>query len=188
MHEASSLTAMSRTEMAGIFSRSDCQWSPSSMETQTCVSVAAERRPFLRGSSRMELATAPPATPLSISVHVLPPSWVRQKCGFMSSSRRVLAAAYAVLVSKWPASMLKMRVQALISGGVTLFHLAPPSVVTWMTPSPVPAQSTLTSRGDGAIAVTVPAGAGVTVEAYLPALAGTSHVWRERSPLMGVQL
>src|ERR1017187_1271418 len=46
----------------------------------------------------MELATAPPATPLSISVHVLPPSWVRQKCGFMSSSRRVLAAAYAVLV------------------------------------------------------------------------------------------
>src|ERR1039457_5273976 len=27
-----------------------------------------------------------------------------QKCGFMSSSRRVLAAAYAVLVSKWPAS------------------------------------------------------------------------------------
>src|ERR1035437_592156 len=150
----------------------------------------------------MELATAPPATPLSISVQVLPPSWVRQKCGFMSSSRRVLAAAYAVLVSKWPASLLKMGGPGLVlgggavvpfgapagAGGVTLFHLAPPSVVAWMTPSPVPAQSTLTSRGEGAIAVTVPAGAGVTVEAYLPALPGTSHVWRERSPLMGVQL
>src|ERR1019366_1790387 len=117
----------------------------------------------------MELATAPPAMPLSISVQVLPPSWVRQKCGFMSSRRRVLAAAYAVLVSKWPASMLNMRVQALIWGGVTLFHFAPPSVVTWMRPSPVPAQSTLTSRGEGA-------------------LAGTSHVGRVRSPLMGVQL
>src|ERR1039457_4257546 len=136
----------------------------------------------------MELATAPPAMPLSISVQLLPPSWVRQKCGFMSSSRRVLAAAYAVLVSKWPASMLKMRVHALIAGGVTLFHLAPPSVVSWMRPSPVPAQSTLTSSGEGAIAVTVPPGAGVTVGAYLPALPGTSHVWRERSPLMGVQL
>src|ERR1039457_6458988 len=89
----------------------------------------------------MELATAPPAMPLSISGQVLPPSWVRQKCGFMSSRRRVLAAAYAVLVSKWPASMLKMRVQALIWGGVMLFHLAPPSVVTWMRPSPGPAQS-----------------------------------------------
>src|ERR1035438_7961035 len=136
----------------------------------------------------MELATAPPAMPLSISVQVLPPSCVRQKCGFMSSSRSVLAAAYAVLVSKWPASMLKMRDQALISGGVTLLHLAPPSVVIWMRPSPVPAQSTLTSRGEGASAVTVPAGAGVTVDAYSPALAGTSHVCRARSPLMAVQL
>src|ERR1035437_2903760 len=136
----------------------------------------------------MELATAPPATPLSISVQVLPPSWVRQKWGFMSYRRRVLAAAYAVLVSKWPACMLKMRVQAWIWGGLMLFHLAPPSVVTWMRPSPVLAQSTLTSRGEGAMAVTVPAGAGVTVEAYLPALPGTCHVWRESSPLMGVQL
>src|ERR1041385_5421949 len=57
-----------------------------------------------------------------------------------------------------------------------------------MRPSPVPAQSTLTSRGEGASAVTDPAGAGVTVEAYFPALAGTSQVWRGRSPLMGVQL
>src|ERR1017187_41043 len=93
----------------------------------------------------MELATAPPAMPLSISVQVLPPSWVRQKCGFMSSRRRVLAAAYAVLVSKWPAPMLNMRAPALTWGGVTL-------------------------------------------ATYLPALAGTSHVWRVRSPLMGVQL
>src|SRR5258708_1412693 len=39
MHEESSLTSISRTEIAGILSRSDCQWSPSSNETQTCVSV-----------------------------------------------------------------------------------------------------------------------------------------------------
>src|SRR5436305_10202262 len=113
----------------------------------------------------MELATAPPAMPVLISVHVLPPSCVRQKCGFMSSSRKVLAAAYAVLVSKWPASMLKMRVHGLIWGGVTLVHFTPPSVVSWMRPSPVPAQSTLTSRGDGASAVIDPIGAGVTVAA-----------------------
>src|SRR5271169_5679108 len=122
----------------------------------------------------MELETAPPAIPLSISVHVLPPSWVRQKCGFISSRRSVLAAAYAVLMSKWPASMLKMRVHGLICGGVTLLHFNPPLVVTWIKPSPVPAHSTFTSRADGASAVTEPCAAGVTVDAYLPALAGMS--------------
>src|SRR5215472_7038629 len=84
--------------------------------------------------------------------------------------------------------MLKMRVQALICGGVTLVHLAPPSVVTWIKPSPVPAQSTLLSSGDGASAVTVPSADGVTPGAYLPALAGISQVWRVRSPLIAVQL
>src|SRR5215472_12596484 len=123
----------------------------------------------------MEFDTAPPAMPLLIWVQVLPPSCVRQKCGFMSSRRSVLAATYAVLVSKWPASMLKMRAQGLISAGVTLVHLAP-SVVTWIRPSPVPAHSTLTSSGEGASAVTVPSGAGVTSAAYFPALAGTSQV------------
>ena len=44
------------------------------------------------------------------------------------------------------------------------------------------------SRGDGESAVIVPCGPGVTVLAYLPALAGTSHVWRARSGLMRVQL
>src|SRR5271169_4689875 len=108
----------------------------------------------------MELETAPPAIPLSISVHVLPPSWVRQKCGFISSRRNVLAAAYAVLVSKWPASILKMRVHGLICGGVTLVHFAPPSIVTCSRPSPVPAQRTFTSSGDGASAVIDPRAAG----------------------------
>src|ERR1700693_6427841 len=106
----------------------------------------------------------------------------------MSSSRRVFAAAYAVLVSKCPASMLKMRVQGLISGGVTLVHFAPPSNVTCSRPSPAPAQSTLTSSGEGASAVIEAIGDGVTVEAYLPAFVGTSHVWRVRSPLMAFQL
>src|ERR1035437_8048624 len=84
--------------------------------------------------------------------------------------------------------MLKMRVQGLISGGVTLVHFFPPSMVTWSRPSPVPAHSTLTSRGDGASAVTEPCAAGVTVDAYFPAFEGTSQVWRVRSPLIGVQL
>src|SRR5580704_13739169 len=188
IHDASSFTSISRTEIAGMLRRSECHWSPSSNDTQICVSVDAYSRPFLRGSSRIELATAPPAMPLSISVQVLPLSCVRQKCGFMSSRRRVLAAAYAVLVSKWPASMLKMRVQGLIWDGVTSVHFAPPSVVSWRTPSPVPAQSTFTSSDEGASAVIEPNGEAVTVEAYLPALVGAFHAWRVRSPLMAVQL
>src|SRR5579864_639677 len=127
--------------------------------------------------------------PLSISVQVLPPSWVRHRCGLISSRRRVFAAAYAVLESKWPASILKMRVQGLMAEGVTLVHDFPPSVVTWIRPSPVPAHSTFTSRGEGASAVIDPCATGVTVDAYLPALAGISHFSpRVRSPLIGVQL
>src|SRR5262245_45804787 len=126
--------------------------------------------------------------PLLISVHVLPPSCVRQKCGLTSSMRSVLAAAYAVSVSKCPASMLKIRVHGLICGGVTSVHLTPPSIVTWMLPSSVPAQSTFTSRGDGASAVIDPVGDGFAPSAYLPTLAGTAHVWRDRPPLMRVQL
>src|SRR5689334_12880197 len=84
--------------------------------------------------------------------------------------------------------MLKMRVQGLICGGVTLVHFCPPLVVTWMTPSPVPAQSTLTSRGEGASAVTLPSADGFTVDAYLPALEGMSQVARRvRSQEIGVQ-
>ena len=43
-------------------------------------------------------------------------------------------------------------------------------------------------RGDGDSAVMLPSGAGVTVLAYLPALAGTAQVCRVRSGLMRVQL
>src|SRR3954452_3173803 len=104
--------------------------------------------------------------PVLISVHVLPPSCVRQKCGFMSSIRIVFAAAYAVRLSKCPASMLKMRVHGLICGGVTFVHFAPPSVVTWILPSSVPAQRILTSRVEGESAVIEPVGDGVTLFAY----------------------
>src|SRR3954469_22454440 len=104
--------------------------------------------------------------PLLISVHVFPPSCVRRKCGLRSSRRYVFAAAYAVWVSKWPASMLKMRVHALIDGGVTFVQFAPPSVVFWMLPSSVPAQSTLMSRGDSDSPVIDPCGPGVTCDAY----------------------
>src|SRR5262249_33293906 len=136
---------------------------------------------------RIELLTSAPI-PALISVQVLPPSCVRQKCGWKSSMRRVFAAAYAVSASKWPASMLKMRVHGLICGGVTFVHFAPPSIVTWMLPSSVPAQSTVSLFGDGDNAVMLPVRAAVTPLAYLPTLAGTSHVERVRSPLMRVQL
>src|SRR5512132_4021278 len=84
--------------------------------------------------------------------------------------------------------MLKIRVHGLICGGVTLVHVAPPFVVTWMLPSSVPAQRMFTSRGDADRAAMLPTAAGVTVLAYLPAFAGTAHVWRVRSGLTRVQL
>src|SRR5262245_55189069 len=124
----------------------------------------------------MAFETAPGAMPVLISVHVFPPSCVRQKCGFISSTRIVFAAAYAVALSKCPASMLKMRVHGLIAGGVTFVHFAPPSIVTWILPSSVPAQMTFTSFGDGESAVMAPEGPGVTPLAYLPAFAGTAQV------------
>ncbi len=92
----------SRTEIAGMLKRSDRQWSPSSNDTHTCTSVAAYSSPFFRGSSRIEFAAAPAAMPVLISVHVLPPSCVRQKCGFRSSMRSVFAAAYAVVLVEVP--------------------------------------------------------------------------------------
>src|SRR5579862_8379480 len=84
--------------------------------------------------------------------------------------------------------MLKMRVQGLTCSGVTLVHLAPPSIVTWRLPSSVPAQMTLRSFGESARAVIVPCGPAVTPLAYLPAFAGTSQRCRARSGLMRFQL
>ena len=111
----SSFTWRSRTEIAGMSRRSDCQWSPSSNETHTCASVAAYSSPFLRGSSRMEFATAPARcrcrSPSSSCRH--------RACARSADSCRrariVFAAAYAVRSSKCPASMLKMRVHGLIA-------------------------------------------------------------------------
>jgi hypothetical protein len=77
--------------------------------------------------------------------------------------------------------MLKMRVHGLIEGGVTLVHAMPPSRVTWMLPSSVPAQRMASECGLGPSAVMLPSGPGFTVLAYLPALAGTAQVARVRS-------
>ena len=73
-------------------------------------------------------------------------------CGRRSSSRSVLIAAYAVSVSKWPASMSDTFAHGVFvcSGGDTSFQCSPPSAVTWINPSSVPAQMTPTSRGEGA--------------------------------------
>src|SRR5678816_1931672 len=82
--------------------------------------------------------------------------------------------------------MLKMRVHGLIDGGVTLCHVTPASLVIWMLPSSVPAQMIDNDRGLGLRAVMLPIGAGFTPAAYLPAVFGTSHVCRVRSPEMRV--
>ena len=74
-----------------------------------------------------------------------------------------------------------MRVHGLIDGGVTLVHVTPPSRVTWMWPSSVPAHRMASERGLGLSAVMLPIGPGFTVLAYLPVLAGTAHVARVRS-------
>ena len=85
--------------------------------------------------------------------------------------------------------MLKMRVQGLICGGVTLVHLRAAvggdlqQAIAGAGPQHVDVERRRRERGDRAHAAT-----GVTVEAYLPALVGTSQVWRVRSPLMAVQL
>src|SRR5256885_1523765 len=84
--------------------------------------------------------------------------------------------------------MLKMRVHALIRGGATFVHFVPPSVVTCMLPSSVPAQITLMFFGEGESAVIDPSGTGLTVLPYLPVFAGTSQVCRARSGLMRAQL
>ena len=74
-----------------------------------------------------------------------------------------------------------MRVHGLIDGGVTLVHETPPSRVTWMLPSSVPAHTIAIDFGLGLSAVMLPIGPGFTVLAYLPALAGTVQVARARS-------
>ena len=64
----------------------------------------------------------------------------------------VLTAAHAVRVSKCEASSTDTLLQGVSAGGVTFFQLLPPSVVTWMSPSSLPAQMTLALRGLGATA------------------------------------
>ena len=112
----SCLTIKSRTDDGAMFSRNDCQWSPSSNDTYTCVSDPAKSNPFRRGSSRTTLTAAPAGIPLTISFHVFPPSCVRKMCGFMSSSRSVLTAAYAVNGSKRPGSIVNTFMTAVTCG------------------------------------------------------------------------
>src|SRR5512138_619046 len=95
----------------------------------------------------------------------------------MSSRRRVLMAAYAVSVSKCDASMTEtlLHDRDLSAGGVTSFHVLPPSNVTWIRPSSLPAQMMFSFTYDGASVYTTPGCrvvAGRSPE-YLPTLGGT---------------
>ena len=62
----------------------------------------------------------------------------------------MLIAAYAVCGSVWLASSTETFCHADNCGGVMLLQCAPPSVVSQISPSSVPAQMRLTSTGDGA--------------------------------------
>src|SRR6185503_12772373 len=106
----------------------------------------------------MTFVVAPESMPATISVHVFPPSRVRYRCGRMSSRRSVLIAAYAVSVSKCDASMIEILLHGrdLSAGGVTSFHVLPPSNVTWIRPSSLPAQMTFSFTYDGASVYTTP--------------------------------
>ena len=76
-----SLIAMSRYEVLGRFSMSDCQSSPSLNETYIELSVPAKSRPAFFVSARITRAKLPlgwsVARPFTIFVHVLPKSFVR---------------------------------------------------------------------------------------------------------------
>src|SRR5690348_7822459 len=127
--------------------------------------------------------------PLSISVQCLPPSAVRNRCGRMSSSHMELIAAYATFGSKWLASSENTRHHGFNCGGVTLSQCEPPSRVTQIRPSSVPAQIKFSFSGEGASAYTTPRWLGLAslLLAYLPTLAGTFHVLRVRSGLICFQ-
>ena len=129
---SSSLMTRSRIDVAGMFMRSDCQWSPSSKETDTCVSEPAKSKPRRLGSSRTTLMIAPLSSPMTISVQLFPPSRVRQICGRISSRRIVFTAAYAVFTSKCDASMSEILLHgaARSAAGVTSRQVFPPSIVT----------------------------------------------------------
>src|SRR5689334_2835340 len=64
--------------------------------------------------------------------------------------------AYAVFTSKLDTWMPVTRLHAVTAGGVTLLHVLPSSVVTWMSPSSVPAHTRPACFGDGASAYTTP--------------------------------
>ena len=70
-------------------------------------------------------------------------------CGFMSSSRRVFTAAYAVSGSNRPGSMMNTFMNEVSCGGVTSVQCSPPSAVVATTPSSVPIQMRLISTYDG---------------------------------------
>ena len=66
----------SRNEVVGRFSRSDCQWSPSSNDTYMELSVPANRSPRFFVSARITRAKLPLGRPVgspsTIFVHVFP--------------------------------------------------------------------------------------------------------------------
>src|ERR1043166_4534058 len=70
-----------------------------------------------------------------------------------------------------------------IAAGVTSFQVAPPSRVTWICPSSVPAQIQRAFTNDGAMVYTTPGCRAEAVGdvAYLPTFAGTSESVRVRS-------
>ena len=136
-----------------------------------------------------ELATAPGAMPLLISVHVLPPSCVRQKCGLRSSSRmrvrrgvrreRVEVAGIDVEDARPRLDLRRRDVRPLRAAVDRHLDVA----VVGAGPEHLDVARRRRQRRDRARAA--PAS---RCSRTCRRVAGTAHVWRARSGLMRVQL
>ncbi len=87
-------------------------------DTYTPVSVPAYSRPGLTGSSRITRVKSSSGMPSVIWVQVAPESVVLYKNGRLSSNLYLVADIYAVDGSWAAGSMMAMRVQSGIYGGV----------------------------------------------------------------------
>ena len=183
------MTSMSRTEIAGMLSWSECQLSPSSKETQTCVSVDAYSRPFLRGSSRMELADGAAGDAVVDLGPGLAAISSATGADHIVEPQSICSGVRGLRCRNDPRPWLKMRRPRL--------HLRRCDVGPFFPAVHRDLNDSVAGAGPEHVhierrwrkpPVIEPYAATVTVDAYLPAFVGTSQLWRVRSPLIAVQL
>ena len=149
---SSPFTSTSRIDVGGRLYSSDRQCPPSSNETHTAFSAAAYNSADCTGSARTAFTGTSSGKPALIGCHDLPPSWVRNAYGFMSSMRMRFTATYAVSSSNRDASICAILLHGVKPGGVMFDQFAPPSRVIHTRPSSVPAQIVRIFLNDAATA------------------------------------